>query len=522
MYNPSMRDAFGRQTAAFVLLLVLGAGVTLLSGVYTNFHVAGNDFWGVLYYGRHITLDHSESLYNGFFPIGYAFLIGQFPFSYTIQLAYLTNALLTGLFVASVSSLALASRSIPAMIFTLAASVLTPVVFAYSNTVGPDIGAAAFSAFAVYLMWKHELSGERAAAATGRPILIGIALGLAVLWRTHAVVMALSSLLVAFWLLGFQPRRSSLSMLVSFLAVVSAQIAANLLAGHGVFETAQGFNIYKLLYGVNWTYPPAPAEIAGFSLIEVLREEPRRVIEAYLPPFWSLAGYAWPGLACGLIAPRGPLRKFGLFSALVTLLYAAPLALGDSPRAALTIMGLFIPSLGLILAALRARLQLRSGGVAWLPAALTAGFLVLSVFPFYRWIVQDREFLQGNRAQNRVFRSIEQVLLARGVTSAVRVYADKYELYFPHILPYQARQIGGWSIEWLWGYQAEFPVLPNDTWESFRRASRVQGIEYLILSPQARHQGEFFGSIYADESGGEHWDLEFVAQRANMRIYRLK
>ena len=518
-----MRRLFQRQDFIFVAIFIFGAGVTLLSGLYTNFHVAGNDFWGVLYYGRHINLEQKESFYNGFFPIGYAFLIGQFPYAYAVQLAYLTNALLAGLFVASVSSLVAASRSIPATIFALVTSVTAPIVFIYSNTVGPDLGTAAFSAFAIYLLWNDELKEFYKSTSLLHSVLIGASLGLAVLWRSHAIAIVLSILIVSFWLLGIHPLRTRVLIILSFLAVVSIQVIANLISGHGALETAQNFNIYKFLYGVDWTYPPSPAEIARFSLLDVFRDDPRRVMDAYILPFRSLVYYAWPGLACFLIAPgNSAVKKYGLFSALVTILYAIPLALGDSPRAPLTIMGLFISSLALILVALRERFQSRAGSVKWLPAALTIAFFIVSAKPIYLWAVQDWEFLQENRAQNRVFNSIEQLLLSKGVTSPTQVYADKYELYFPHTLPYQARQIGGWSIEWLWGYTAEYPVLPNDSWDSFRQACREQGIEYLIISPQAAFKGEFFNSIYEDDFDGAVWGLEFVAQRAKMRIYRIK
>jgi hypothetical protein len=517
-----MHGFFKRQGFIFITILVFGAGITLLSGLYTNFHVAGNDFWGVLYYGRHITLEQKESLYNGFFPIGYAFLIGQFPYTYVIQLAYLTNALLAGLFVASVSSLVAASRSISAIIFVLITSVTAPFVFIYSNSVGPDIGAATFSAFAIYLLWKDELTEFYGSDSKLRSILTGVSLGLAVLWRTHAIVIAMSILAIAIWLLGIHPLRSRVLIILSFLMVVSIQIIANVVSGHGALETAQNFNIYKFVYGVDWTYPPSPAEIAGFSLLDVLREDPRRLLDAYLPFFQGLASYAWPGLVCFLIAPKGGVKNYGLFSALVTILYAVPLALGDSPRAPLTIMSLYIPSMALILVALRERFQSSAGSVKWVPAVLTLAFFAVSANPIYQWAVQDWEFLQENHAQNRVFNSIEGLLLTKGVTSPTQAYADKYELYFPHTLPYQARQIGGWSIEWLWGYATEYPVLPNDSWESFRQACREQRIEYLIISPQATYQGEFFKSIYDEEIDEASWGLEFIARRANMKIYRIK
>ena len=127
-------------------------------------------------------------------------------------------------------------------------------------------------------------------------------------------------------------------MIGSFFVVISIQGFANLISGHGVIETAQNFNIYKFLYGVDWLHPPSKGVIEKFSLLETIRSDPRLFLNAYLPAFWGLVVYACPGVVCFFVSTNTSIKKFGLFSAMVTFLYAVPVSLGDSPSAPLILM----------------------------------------------------------------------------------------------------------------------------------------------------------------------------------------
>ncbi|OGO42141.1 MAG: hypothetical protein A2W36_06710 [Chloroflexi bacterium RBG_16_58_14] len=507
----------------FALSFLAGAMVTILSGLYTGFHVAGNDFWSLLYYGRHISWGEKESLYNGFYPIGYAFLIGQFPYGYAIQLSYLTNALLAGLLIAFISSLVFATRSILAAFLAFAFSVTIPAIFVYSNTVGPDIGTAAFTAFAVYLLWRDLLAGKGKSDSILKAVLIGVSLGLAALWRSHAIVSSVVILSVYFLTTGFRPLRPKLIIVGFFLGVFCLQVLANLLSGHGLYETAQNFNIYKLLHPIDWTHPPSPAEIEKFSLLETFRNDPQTVLDAYLPWFQFLVSFAWPGALCVLIAPwKSPISKYGLFTAPVIVLYAIPLALGDSLRAQVTIMGLFLSSLALGVVALITRVRSLTDSKKWLPPVVMALIFAASLYPISQWVIADRAFLAENRAEHRVFVSIEQVLLARGLTSPDQAFADRLDFYFPDLPPYLPRQIESFFNDWVWGYSDEYIPLPNDSWETFATACREQDIRFLVLSPNSAYRGDFFLPIYESKFDPDMLGLTFIAQRGKTRIYRFK
>jgi len=522
MYNPFMHRFLKHQGFIFVVILIFGAGVTLLSGFYTNFHVVGNDFWSVLYYGRHITWAEKESLYNGFYPIGYAFLIGQYPYGYVVQLAYVTNALLAGLLIASVSSTVASVRSMPATLFAIVACMTVPILFVNSNTVGPDIGSVTFTAFAIYLLWKDLLADRPEDTSISRAILIGVSLGLSALWRSHAIVSAVAILISFFLIAGIRPFYHRLWMVLSLIGIYSLQIAANLFSGHGALETAQNFNIYKLLYGVDWTYSPSPSEIANFSLLETFRHDPSFVINAYILPFRVLLLYALPACACILVARSRVIRKYAMFSALVIFLYAIPVAFGDSPRAPLIIMVPYLSSIALLAIAFIDRVKDISGSVTWIPGLVLLIIIVASTYFFSQWVLHDLEVLRVNRNEHKVFLSIEEVLIARGLNNPMQAYADRYDFYFPSLPPYQPRQIGGFAEDWVWGYSQEYPPLANDSWSSFSAACFEQKIQYLILSPNSDYRGEFFKEIYNDEFNQDEFDLVFVKQRSKTRIYSFK
>lgn len=508
-----MRKFFSNSYLLFALFFILGTSVVVLCGVYSEFHAQGNDFWTVLFYGRNITWARKESLYNGFYPFGYAFLIGQLPYTYAIQLAYIFNAILAGLFVASVSSLIAAQGSLPATLLALAFSISEPMIFQYANTPGPDIGAAAFPAFAVYLLWKDSFAEGSKPNWNMLAPWIGASLGLGFLWRAHVVVLAVIILILAVVFRILPSLSANLKMIAAFLAAVSIQVFVNLISGHAAFETAQSFNVYKFLYGVNWVRTPTPAEMVGFSVWNEIVGKPLFVISAALPYLKYLLSYALPSVACFVIAPKGTLKRFALFSSLSIAIYAFPLSLGDSPRAPLPILGLYLSSFVLLFIAATERLSR-------IRRIYQLALIVLSVSLIYQWGTSDYDYISKNRASHRAFLAIERVLVSHGMKSPNEVFSNKYQFYLPSRPPYLPRQINSWSQDWFWGFSEQYPLIPNASWESFRSASIKQGIKFLVLSPTAAQQGDFFSAIYGNQFDRNKMGVEFVAERVNMRIYQ--
>ncbi|MFN3491025.1 MAG: hypothetical protein ACK40V_02300, partial [Anaerolineales bacterium] len=384
-----IKKVLGIHYKSFLFFFLLGASITFALGRYLQFHSTGNDFWNILYYGRAMTLSQPESWYNGFYPFGYAFLIGQMPFTYILPIAYVINALLAGLFTASVSTLMVYVRNFFAVLVAVFGSIAAPFVFQSAHTIGPDIGAAAFVAFAVFLLWKHYFEVEFPSPTLGEgvgvreitnfeSILIGVSLGLGFLTRTHVVVSAIAIFFSYFLLIGIRPFRSRILMVGVFLFFVLLQVIVNLVSGHGAFETAQAFNIYKFLYGFNPTFPPAPAEIAQFSLFDEITQTPQRFFRAYLIPFQFLTSYSLMPIICFALSPKGKFSKYALFSFLYIIFYSIPIAVGDSARAPLMLMGAYLSCMALIPAVIHIQTQKYLPKLKWAGLALGVLFVILN------------------------------------------------------------------------------------------------------------------------------------------------
>jgi len=506
----------------FLLSFFAGAGLTFAIGIYAQFHAVSNDYWNILYYGRRMSLAQPQSLYNGFFPFGYALLVGQMPFTYVLPLSYALNALLAGLFSASVSALVSSTRSVVAALAALFAALAAPFIFESANTLSPDIGSAAFTAFAIFLLWRRDLGESRQQPTVFESALAGASLGLAFLWRSHAVVSSAAIVAGYFIFAGIRPLRSRLWLAGTFVAFASLQALVNLISGHGVLETAQAYNMYKFFYGVDPTYPPAPAVIENFSLVEYVTAYPRQAFDAYLPWLLYLLSLGWAAALGFLLSLQRQGTRFFLFLLFFFLAYSVPVAVGGSPRSPVILMAAYIPSIALLPAVLADLAGRVFKPAKWM--AGLAGVLFFAAFAnlFYGWVIDDVNFVKRSRTERRALSTIEQVLISSGLESPTEVFADRYDFYTPNTMPYRSRQIGLWSLDWVWGFKDEFPPLPNDSWDSFSAACRRQGIRFLVLSPNSRYRGEFFPLIYNDETDIEGMGLQFIAQRGNIRVYRFK
>lgn len=517
-----MQKIFGVHFKWFALFFLGGFGVVLASGVYTDFHAAGIDFWTILYYGRRMTPAQPESLYNGFYPFGYAFLIGQMPFTYVLPLSYLLNALLAGLFTASVSTLVLSSRSLPATLSAFVLSIVTPNVFINANTLGPDIGSLAFTAFAVFLLWRSHFDYSMDELSDIASVLVGISLGFAVLFRSHAIVSSIAILFCYALIMGARPFRSRGLMLGAFLVMFSLQVVVNLVSGHDAFETAQNFNIYKFFYGVDWTVSVTPEELKDFSLVETIMRSPKDAWTAYWVVFRYYLVTNWVIALLFLLSPKGRTSRYALFTIIFVLVYAIPVSLSDSARGPILLMGAYVTSIAFLPLAIEDTLKTHLRFSRWaIPAAMGLFFLFL-IPAAYQWMHLDLDFLRTNRAERNILFNVEQVLLKNGMQNPDEVYADRYDFYTPNVMPYRSRLIGNWSGDWIWGFNEDYPLLPNDSWQSFAEACREQGIRFMVLSPNSHYRGDFFPPIYNDEVDLNALGLTFIARRGNLKIYEFQ
>ncbi|MFW6159260.1 MAG: hypothetical protein ACOC8E_07885 [Planctomycetota bacterium] len=164
------------------LFIFVGCGVAL------DFHVGLNDFWMVRFYAEKMTLSEPASLYNGFFPIGYPLLLKLVPSGAVLPAAYMFSAVCGALVVVAAALLlgGVFGRWGAAAGFLVAT--FHPLVFRYGNTAGPYVGTAAFTALAVYLLWKDAFRTEEGRPSQANLVFAGLLLGLAALFRSHCIV----------------------------------------------------------------------------------------------------------------------------------------------------------------------------------------------------------------------------------------------------------------------------------------------------------------------------------------------
>ncbi len=334
--KPGRPSFLGKDRWLFFLVLILVTAFVIVVKFRTRFFVGQNDFWSLLFYARHLSWSEKASLYNGFYPIGYALLLRLFPYSYVIYLASLTNALFAGLLAASVFGLVWSTRRLWPAIFALLLAVSYPLIFQYSIYLVPDIGSAALTALAVFLLFKDDLSGVSDSRSRNWHYgLAGVALGAASLWRSHAVVSSLA-IIVAYCLTHRIPfRRADVILPLAFFAVAAVQPMVNIISGHGAFETAQKFNLYKTFYGIDWIRLPGVEALEDFSIVGAFLESPQRFAAIYLRRLIKLMVYVLAPLIGFFLVSGVAVKRFSVFAALAMILYAVPVAAGGSPRSPL-------------------------------------------------------------------------------------------------------------------------------------------------------------------------------------------
>jgi hypothetical protein len=502
--------------AGFFLAFGLASGLFCWISWWNDFHVSYNDFWGILFYARHLSWEEKASLYNGFYPIGYALLLRLLPFGLVIQGMTLINVILAGLMSAATTQLVRKTGSnwIPGLIFGLV--IFYPLVMEYAISVPPEIGCAAFTALALFLLWDQA---EAMPAQTGqgwRFALAGGLLGLATLWRNHTIASSGAIILAYLLIIRELSWKGKASLVAGFLGIFSIQVAANLLSGHGALETAQKFNLYKLLNVVDWRNMPTPAEVAAFSVVEAFWSNPGQVASLYLSALSRVLIYALPAALGIILFPGSRHIRFQLFSALGIGLYALVVALGGSGRAPLVTLSLFFVSLGFLMADIEKKISEKfSAGVLF---RVGVGLLTLPVL-FY-CLATDFDLIIFNRAQHDNMTGLTSILLKAGMQAPDEVFTDSFAVYFPDFPPYSPRMVGGWNVYYLWGYPETYPELPFASAAAFEEACREQGVKYLILSPKSDQLSDFLNTLYLEGKNASLPSFELIRKLGNFKVFK--
>ena len=517
-----MKEISISRTKWFILFFLISAGLTFVIGYHVRFHALSNDYWNILYYGRHMNLKEPASLYNGFYPFGYAFIIGQFPFTYILPFSYFLNAVLAGLLTASISTLYLYTRSVPVIIIAFFCSIASPFLFQAAITLSPDIGSASFTVFAVFLLWCDRIGNDDGKLNDLQFLLAGAFLGLSFLWRTHALVSAIAIIVSYFLFSGIRYLRSHLLILGAFLFFFLLQVAVNLISGHGPLETGQAFNLYKFFYGVDWNNPPPPSEIEKFSLMSILFSDPVWVWGMVKPFLYYYLSHLWAAALAFVLSPKGKYSRFALFLISFIFIYSIPFSFTDSERAPIIMKSIFMISVVLVLVVFMDRTSAYSKWSKTIQWAAGLFFVLVGFQTFYGWVAYDEGITRASLSEQKVLVNIERVLKVNGMKSPDEVFADRYDFYTPGTMPYRSQSIGTWTGDWFWGYKLDYPPLPNGSWEVFRSACEDQAIRFLVLSPNSGFRGDFLPEIYDGNIELDSLGLVFIGQRGNMKIFMLQ
>lgn len=503
----------------FLAVFLIAAAIFFISGTYIHFHVVLNDFWGVLYYARHLSLSDAGSLYNGFFPIGYPILLHIVPDSLVIYFAFGLSIIFGGLFVGWTSGLFyLIKKSTWGAALLSLMTILFPLIFRYANTTSPDMGTAAFSMGGVYYLWKNEVTKGQNNHNILDDVICGVFLGISAIFRSHGIVSAAAILLAYIFTSGLAKLWQRKYIFIALSLVYFIQIGANLYSGHGAFETAQNFAVYITFHGMDWWH--IPPEAYTFSVVRALFNNPVGFMKVYIPLFLRLAIYGFPSFLC-LFFWRNQLEKrYAWFVFLATIIYAVPVAIGTSSteRGPFPILGMAVTCAGLLCMELWRRLHniLSSSRIlnfAAVVVLISAGFWITG-----NWVSEIWSFLVQNRAANADFRNVEKIVVQNGLKKPEEIFTNDFDFYLPNEPAFQPYRNGGWENFSLWGYREEFPQIPTDSWESFSTASSARKIKFLVLTPGAGSTAGFLGKLYNDKFIPPN--VELVAEVNNIKIYK--
>ncbi|MBC7939431.1 MAG: hypothetical protein H7Z19_06635 [Chitinophagaceae bacterium] len=495
------------EARAFIGAAVVSLALLSWAAQYIQFHVGLNDFWGTVFYAKHMRWSDPASLHNGFFPIGYALLLKAFPYESIAPYALFATGIFSALAIAASTGLVAAGGTVVGALVAFAVALAYPPLLTYANIPGPDMGCVAFVSVAVWVLWRRSLRDGDMALTVQEAVVAGAMLGLAALWRNHGIVIAAAVIASYVAVMGLRPFRTRAALVLSFAALYSVQVAANLVSGHGPFETAVKANVYaNLAVDPSFSYYAFPGKIDQ-SVLDMLLVDPRRSVEYYVTQLKELTTLLWPALLCLLLARRAEVRKFALFAIASIGLYALPAAVGGSPRAQLVLMPLFIAPAGLLVPAVLQQLKRPEGsGLLLRPMAFRAlavvALAMLCLPQAARWLKHDLQAIRGHRLANQEFLEVERLLRLHGMQSPDDVYTDSFDLYLPHFPHYNPRAPGGWYLYSLHGYSERYPEFPRTTATDFRRACDQLGVRFLVLTPASAGFSDFLFRAYEQKESG--------------------
>lgn len=433
---------------AFVLWLPY-ALLLAVAGALSSFAILSSDTFPLLVQAE-LLLHDREALYNGFFPIGYpivlrmllAFGRGQIDVTGVVL-----HVVVAYFYLKAVWDLAsgLCGQTAFAW-FTVVAIALLPAVLRAIFTVTPDFGfiVLVVSGFAMLQKQKHSAAGWL--------------FGTALLLRMHGLALAVAVLVAV--LVITRDLRSVGRISIGIVACLLVHMLVQVAAGHPPFESAQVLNVYKLMYGVNWSEMPTISS----SVWELISNDPAHFGRQY----WAELLREWHLPVIFLLGLTD--RRLRVMS-VASLLFVLVVAVGGSVR----------------------------GSLAVQPVAL---LVVCSLAaPYVMWLVRERQIVIVGitvvmalaasykvlrRTENPAWRvaSYDQLVADLALSSpadAKRVYTDDFALYFPQLENATPHVNGGWGVVGLPVYLKVNPQFSTETDTAFLGSMLQHGARYVAL-----------------------------------------
>jgi hypothetical protein len=487
--------------------------VIALVGILTDFHTPLNDFWGNYDLSQRLDPRHLATFYDGFFPVGYTALIRLLSrFGYPTLAALGINVALTWLLAfAMLGVFRLCALGILSSLVAVILVFLCPQVFYYLYTPGADSGAMVFFTVGTYVLLLALLAPM---PRRWWYVLAGGLLGMAALWRYHALLAGVFLMIAAS--LGYRKRLAGVLLALASCALVyGCQITLNVLSGHSPFQTYQAFNIYQHMHPVNW-YRTAEIPSLGTPLSTIL-SNPSAFLSSYFASFVRI----FPTLSAPLIfcyfSKDNSLRRVAALWLGFCLLYSGVMAAADSGRAVL--LGLPVSLTFLVVsghALLVDRLRRVVTPASWpRPAACVLLAILVGACS-----TKDITTVASWRTVSQDYRAIEHALASERITDAQQVYSTDLYFYLRGIPPFRPSYSGGWLD--LPSYHAKNDVhgVSLSSEKAFIQDCRLRGIRIVHLTPRCKQAAPFLYRIYTFAHVAE--GMKFITQVGRSRLFRLE
>jgi hypothetical protein len=299
----------------------------------------------------------------------------------------------------------------------------------------------------------------------------GVWLGVGLLFRTHVLALLVAVVVV----LVISDRRAILKIIAGALPFVLLQGLIQVWSGHGFFESAQALNVFRMMYGMDWSEPPQLHQ----GMFALIASDPSRFINAYLS---NLINSSYLIIPLVIVLFWRKTEKLRLL-AIVSLIYILVITIGFSPRALVPVWPVAAIAISYILEQFLPAFTER-----WVCALAIAAVVAVSVIVI----------VGAERARARVdeYHSIEQALNINDDASAKQIYTDDFSFYFPSRM-LTPRTSGGWAEIGLDRYLQSMPhISANSVMELHNQLVR-NGIRAAIMRRPAINE-RFYGFIAGD------------------------